>query len=104
MKTFLPKRFSLLGTINGPCLRWSFNHIGDSPEIVLYVIDGINVCLSFKLDFPCYNEAECEGMIIRLISILHKRVPRLCVQGDSMLIIKQVKEDFALKGDYTTAI
>lgn len=56
---------------------------------MLYASDGIDVSLSFKIDFPySYNDGEYETFVIELIFVLQIRIQRLCIQDDSKLIIK----------------
>lgn len=64
----------------------SFTHRGGAAGVVLHNSDGTGIFLSFKLDFLCSNsKAEYEAMIIAFISILHIRIRRLRVQGDSLI-------------------
>ena len=59
---------------------------------------GQEIPLAFKLDFHCTNnEAEYEALIIGLISTQNVGASRLCVRGDSNLIIKQANGEFSLK-------
>lgn len=68
---------------------------GGGTGILLYAPDGIDVSLSLKLKFPCSNnEYKYEAWIIGLISALEMGFRRLCVQGDSRLIIQQVIGEF----------
>lgn len=53
--------------------------------------------LVFKLEFPCFsNESEYEALITGSY-LLQMEVPRLQVQGDSKLIIKQVNGEIFLE-------
>ncbi|XP_059650458.1 uncharacterized protein LOC132296264 [Cornus florida] len=49
-----------------------------------------------KLDFKCTNnEAEYEALILGLLTALDKQVSRLCIDGDSKLIVKQTSDALA---------
>lgn len=58
---------------------------------VLHAHDGTDVSLSFKIELPCSNnEDEYKTLVTGLISTLQIETPKLCVQGDSKLIIKRL--------------
>lgn len=79
-------------------LDGSSTYQGGDTGVVLYDPEGINVSLSFKLDFPCSNNiAKYEALLLELKSTLKLGVKKLRVQGDSKLIIKQINREFALK-------
>lgn len=60
--------------------------------------DGTVISLSFRLDFPCFNNvAEYEALVIGPVSALRMGIRRLRVQGDSKLIIQQVNGGFSVK-------
>lgn len=76
----------------------SSTHQGGDAGVVLYDAEGVNISLSFKLEFPCSNNvAEYEALLLGLISALKLGVKKLRVQGDSKLIVEQVNREFALK-------
>lgn len=55
--------------------------------VVLYDPDGINIFLSFKLEFLYFrNKAEYEALITGLTSALQMVIRKLWVQRDSKLI------------------
>ncbi|XP_059663368.1 uncharacterized protein LOC132309032 [Cornus florida] len=56
------------------------------------------VATAFKLAFRCSNnEAEYEELILSLLETLDKGISRLCVFGDSKLVIKQVMGEYAIR-------
>ena len=66
--------------------------------IVLSCEDGDIMPLSFKLEFPCSNNAiEYEAYLTGLAIALSIGVKHLRVLGDSNLMVSQVKGDFALR-------
>ena len=67
-------------------------------RIVLSCEDGDTVPLSFKLKFPCSNNAaEYETYLTGLAVVLSMRVKHMRVLGDSNLVVSHVKGDFALR-------
>jgi ribonuclease HI len=66
--------------------------------IVLTREDGETIAKSFKLDFPCSNNAsEYEAYITGLVIAHEMGIKHLRVIGDSNLIICQTKGEFSLK-------
>ena len=66
--------------------------------IVLSCENGDTVPLSFKLEFPCLNNAaEYEVYLIGLAIAFNMGVKHMKVLGDSNLVVSQVKGDFALR-------
>ena len=66
--------------------------------IVLSCKDGNTMPLSFKLEFPCSNNGvEYEAYLTRLVIALIIGVKHMRVLGDSILVVSQVKGDFALR-------
>ena len=71
---------------------------GRGAGVVLTSPQGQEIPLAFKLDFHCTNnEAEYEALLIGLLSAQNVGASRLCIHGDSNLIIKQSNGNFALK-------
>ena len=53
---------------------------------------------SFKLDFPCSNnEAEDEALTLGLMEALEWGITRLCINGDSNVVVKQLNRDYEVK-------
>ena len=76
----------------------SVGNQGWGAGIVLTSPEGRKIPLAFKLGFHCTNnEVEYEALLLGLISAQHVRASRVCIRGDSNLIIKQANGDFALK-------
>jgi len=66
--------------------------------IVLSCENGDTIPLSFKLGFPCSNNAaEYEAYLTGLTIALSIGVKHMRVLGDSNLVVSQVKGDFALR-------
>ena len=66
--------------------------------IVLNCEDGDTISISFKLKFPCSNNAaKCEAYLTILAIALSIKVKHMRVLGDFNLIVSQVKGDFALR-------
>ena len=66
--------------------------------VVLTKEGGNTLSMSFKLDFPCFNNAaEYEVYLTSLALARELRIKRLKVRGDSNLVISQDKGDFALR-------
>lgn len=67
------------------CLVFDGSSTSQGVDIsISYVPEVVNVSLSFKLDFPCFNnETKYKTLVIRPISTLQVNVTPLCVQGDS---------------------
>jgi ribonuclease HI len=66
--------------------------------VVLIRENGETIAKSFKLDFPCSNNAsEYEAYITGLVIAHGMRIKHLRVIGDSNLIICQAKGEFSLK-------
>ncbi len=64
--------------------------VGARVHINPSIDEGMNY--SFKLAFQCTNnEAECEALVLRLNLLKDKKVKMINVQGDSELVINQVK-------------
>lgn len=79
-------RFDELATI-------AFNGMG----AMLSYEDGETVPFSFKLEFPCSNNAtEYEAYLTGLTIALIMGIKHIRVLGDSNLVVSQVKGDFAL--------
>ncbi|XP_059654547.1 uncharacterized protein LOC132301296 [Cornus florida] len=56
-----------------------------------------HVTAAFKLAFRCSNnEAEYEALILGLLAALDKGISRLCMCGDSKLVVKQVMGESAV--------
>lgn len=99
MKTCNVRRFALWKLQNGTWPLMVCPLIEAVGKIVLYDHDGINVSLSFKLEFPwSNNEAECKALILGIVTAVHIEVRRPRVQGDSGLIIQQLNGEFAFEG------
>ena len=66
--------------------------------IVLSYKDRDTMPLSFKLEFPCLNNAtKYKAYLTRLAITLSIGVKHMRVLGDSNLVVFQVKGDFALR-------
>ena len=83
---------------------WTLNFDGSSTSvssgagIVLTREDGETIAKSFKLDFPCSNNASEYEAYITGLAIAHGMgIKHLRVIGDSNLIICQAKGEFSLK-------
>uniref|UniRef100_A0A2N9ENN0 Integrase catalytic domain-containing protein n=1 Tax=Fagus sylvatica TaxID=28930 RepID=A0A2N9ENN0_FAGSY len=83
---------------------WTLNFDGSSTSVssgagvVLTREDGETIAKSFKLDFPCSNNASEYEAYITGLAIAHGMgIKHLRVIGDSNLIICQVKGEFSLK-------
>ena len=86
-----------------PGKKWTMRFDGsatttsNSLGMLLSCEDGDTVPLSFKLEFPCSNNAtEYEAYLTRLAIALNMGVKHIRVLGDSNLVVSQVKGDFAL--------
>ena len=67
-------------------------------RIMLSCEDGDTLPLSFKLKFPCSNNAaEYEAYLTELAIALSIGVKHMMVLGDSNLMVSQVKGDFTLR-------
>ena len=83
--------------------KWTIRFDGlattsNSLGIVLSCEDGDTVPLSFKLEFPCSNNAtEYKVYLTGLAEALSMKVKHMRVLGDSNLVVSQVKGDFALR-------
>ena len=87
-----------------PIKKWTMRFDGSATTasnglaIVLSCEDRDIMPLSFKLEFPCSNNAtEYEAYLTGLAIALSIGVKHLRVLGDSNLIVSQVKGDFALR-------
>ncbi|XP_059636050.1 uncharacterized protein LOC132278266 [Cornus florida] len=70
---------------------------GEGAGIVLFCLTLTSTAV-VKLDFKCINnEAEYEALILGLLTALDKQVSRLCIDGDSKLIVKQTSGEFAIR-------
>ncbi|XP_059639695.1 uncharacterized protein LOC132282083 [Cornus florida] len=70
-------------------LVWRGRHVLTSPTQ--------QVTAAVKLAFRCSNnEAEYETLILSLLAVLDKGISRLCVCGDSKLVVKQVTDEYAI--------
>jgi ribonuclease HI len=83
---------------------WTLNFDGSSTSmssgagVVLTREDGETIAKSFKLDFPCSNNASKYEAYITGLAIAHGMgIKHLRVIGDSNLIICQAKGEFSLK-------
>jgi ribonuclease HI len=66
--------------------------------IVLYKGNGEAVTKSFKLDFPCSNNAaEYEAYLVGLAIAYEMGIKHLRVIGDSNLVVCQARKEFSLK-------
>ena len=66
--------------------------------VVLSYEDGDTVPFSFKLEFPCLNNAaKYEVYLVGLTIALGMEIKHMRVLGDSNLVVSQVKGDFALR-------
>ena len=66
--------------------------------IVLNCEDGDTISISFKLEFPCSNNAaEYKAYLTVLAIALNIKVKHMRVLGDFNLVVSQVKGDFALR-------
>lgn len=60
--------------------------------------DRQKMSLSFQLDFPVSNnEAEYEALVIGLSLASNLEIKRICVRGDSRLVVKQMDGEYAVK-------
>jgi ribonuclease HI len=76
----------------------SFTVFGGGAGVVLTREGGDTLSMSFKLDFPCSNNAaEYEAYLTGLALARELRIKRLKVRGDSNLVVSQAKGDFALR-------
>jgi ribonuclease HI len=83
---------------------WTLNFDGSSTSVssgagvVLTREDGETIAKSFKLNFPCSNNASEYEAYITGLAIAHEMgIKHLRVIGDSNLIICQAKGEFSLK-------
>ena len=83
---------------------WTLRFDGSSTSmtsgagVVLIREDGETIAKSFKLDFPCSNNASEYEAYITGLAIAHEMgIKHLKVIGDSNLIIRQAKGEFSLK-------
>jgi ribonuclease HI len=66
--------------------------------IVLYKGNGEAITKSFKLDFPCSNNAaEYEAYLVGLAIAYEMGIKHLRVIGDSNLVVCQARKEFSLK-------
>lgn len=66
--------------------------------VVLQDPDGTTISISFRLEFPCSdNVAECEALVMGLISAFQMGIQKLRMQGDFKLVTQQIKGKFSLK-------
>nr|XP_023879200.1 uncharacterized protein LOC111991642 [Quercus suber] len=66
--------------------------------LVLYHEEDTAIALSFKLEFPCSNNAaEYEAYLTELATALKMRIKHLRVLGDSNLVVCQYEGSFSLK-------
>lgn len=68
-----------------------------------------DICLSYKLDFPCSNnEAKYNVLKLGFLKALRRGICSLCIKGDSFLVVQQVNGEYTLKHlslvPYKTAI
>ncbi|XP_059630203.1 uncharacterized protein LOC132273204 [Cornus florida] len=57
-----------------------------------------HITAAFKLAFRCSNnEAEYEALILGLLVAFDKGISRLCICGDSKLVVKQVTGKYAIR-------
>jgi ribonuclease HI len=76
----------------------SFTAMSSGAGIVLFRDDGEAIPKSFKLDFPCSNNAvEYEAYLAGLAVACEMGIKHLKVIGDSNLIVCQAREEFSLK-------
>ena len=87
-----------------PGKKWTMRFDGSATTtsnglgILLSCEDGDTVPLSFKLEFPCLNNAtEYEAYLTGLAVALSIGVKHMRVLGNSNLVVSQVKGDFALR-------
>jgi ribonuclease HI len=67
-------------------------------RIVLYKGNGEAITKSFKLDFPCSNNAtEYEAYLVGLAIAYEMGIKHLRVIGDSNLVVCQARGEFSLK-------
>ncbi|CAL2240050.1 unnamed protein product [Prunus armeniaca] len=66
--------------------------------IVLEEPLGIRHCYSFQLDFQCTNNrAEYEALIIDLEMLVELGIQSMEIQGDSMLVLKQIAGEYKFR-------
>jgi ribonuclease HI len=76
----------------------SFTVFGGGAEVVLTREGSDTLSMSFKLDFPCSNNAtEYKAYLTGLALARELRIKRLKVRGDSNLVVSQAKGDFSLR-------
>uniref|UniRef100_A0A2N9IHQ7 Integrase catalytic domain-containing protein n=1 Tax=Fagus sylvatica TaxID=28930 RepID=A0A2N9IHQ7_FAGSY len=87
---------------------WTLNFDGSSTSVssgagvVLTREDGETIAKSFKLNFPCSNNASEYEAYITGLAIAHEMgIKHLRVIGDSNLIVCQAKGEFSLKGTFS---
>lgn len=59
--------------------------------------DEIGAWSSFVGECKTNNEAEYSGLILGLQNCIIKNIKNLCVKGDSLLIIRQMKGEYKVK-------
>ena len=76
----------------------SFTTQSEGVGIILYHEEDKAITLSFKLEFPCWNNtAEYEAYLTGLATALEMGVKHLKVLGDLNLVVCQTKGSFSLK-------
>uniref|UniRef100_A0A2N9I694 Integrase catalytic domain-containing protein n=1 Tax=Fagus sylvatica TaxID=28930 RepID=A0A2N9I694_FAGSY len=87
---------------------WTLNFDGSSTSVssgagvVLTREGGETIAKSFKLNFPCSNNASEYEAYITGLAIAHEMgIKHLRVIGDSNLIVCQAKGEFSLKGTFS---
>ena len=87
-----------------PGKKWTMRFDGSATTtsnglgVVLSCEDEDTSPLSFKLKFPCLNNAaEYEAYLTGLAIALSKGIKHMRVLRDSSLVVSQVKGDFALR-------
>ena len=64
-------------------------------------IHNLNKGHAYKLDFPCTNNiAEYEALLLGLNLLKYLGAKKVLVQGDSELIIRQIKGEYSAKNPY----
>ncbi|XP_021802189.1 uncharacterized protein LOC110746291 [Prunus avium] len=71
---------------------------GGGANVVLINLEGQATTLSFKLDFPCTNNAaEYEAFIMGMSIAREMGVEKIKIIGDSNLVLSQLQGNFAVK-------
>ncbi|XP_059639334.1 uncharacterized protein LOC132281674 [Cornus florida] len=85
-------------------MMWTLSFDGSSTStrggvgVVLTPEEGKVQNLLFKLTFGCSNNmAEYKALVLDLLVAREVKIKRLCIQGDSNLVVKQLDRSYAIK-------